>query len=94
MAEKMTLERMAQNAAFARRVGDERTADYWTEQVELANLREQSDGFTTIIADSQLLELVDSRDRPTPGLVAMVERYRERRALAEWDALKGSPEHG
>jgi hypothetical protein len=34
MAEKMTLERMAQNAAFARRVGDERTADYWTEQVE------------------------------------------------------------
>jgi hypothetical protein len=55
MAEKMTLERMAQNAAFARRVGDERTADYWTEQVELANLRA---------------------------------------ALAEWDALKGSPEHG
>jgi hypothetical protein len=55
MAEKMTLDRMAQNANAARRVGDERTAEYWTEQVELANLRE---------------------------------------ALSEWDALKGSPDHG
>jgi hypothetical protein len=55
MAEKMTLDRMAQNANAARRVGDERTAEYWTEQVDLANLRE---------------------------------------ALAEWDALKGSPDHG
>lgn len=55
MAEKITLERMAQNANAARRVGDERTAEYWTEQVELANLRA---------------------------------------TLSEWDALKGSPEHG
>lgn len=54
MAE-MTLERMAQNAAAARRVGDERTADYWAEQVEIRNLRE---------------------------------------TLTEWDALKGSPDHG
>jgi len=94
MAEKMTLDRMAQNANAARRVGDERTAEYWTEQVELANLREQRESnFVTIVADSQLLDLVDSRERPTPGLMAMVERHRSRTSN-EWDALKGSPEHG
>lgn len=51
----LTMERMAQNAVDARRCGDERNAAYWTEQVELANLREQ---------------------------------------INEWDALKGSPDHG
>jgi hypothetical protein len=51
----LTLERMALNAADAMRVGDERTAAYWTEAVEIASLRQQ---------------------------------------VNEWDALKGSPEHG
>lgn len=34
----LSLERMAQNEAAARRVGDDRTADYWREQVELTSL--------------------------------------------------------
>ena len=40
---EFTMERMALNAQAARRVGDERTAEYWTEQVELANLRQKID---------------------------------------------------
>jgi hypothetical protein len=51
----LTLEAMALNAVDARRVGDELTAAYWTEAVEVASLRQQ---------------------------------------INEWDALKGSPEHG
>lgn len=50
---------MEQNATAARRVGDDRTADYWTEQVEAASLAEW-----------------------------------RREHQAEWDSLKGSPDHG
>jgi hypothetical protein len=38
MAE-LSIERMALNAQAARRIGDDRTADYWTERVEQENLR-------------------------------------------------------
>ena len=34
----LSFERMAQNEAAARRVGDDRTADYWRERIEDANL--------------------------------------------------------
>jgi hypothetical protein len=35
---ELSMERMAQNEAAARRVGDDRTADYWRERIEAANL--------------------------------------------------------
>lgn len=38
MAE-LTMQRMALNAQAARRVGDIRTAEYWEDRVEAANLR-------------------------------------------------------
>jgi hypothetical protein len=37
----LSMERMAQNEAAARRIGDERTADYWRECIEVASLHEQ-----------------------------------------------------
>ena len=37
---ELTIERMALNAAAAIRCGDERTAAYWTEAVEVASLRQ------------------------------------------------------
>jgi hypothetical protein len=35
---ELSMERMALNEACARRVGDDRTADYWRERIEDANL--------------------------------------------------------
>lgn len=35
----LSIERMALNAQAARRIGDDRTADYWTERVEAESLR-------------------------------------------------------
>lgn len=38
---ELSMERMALNAQAARRVGDIRTAEYWEDRVEQANLAEQ-----------------------------------------------------
>lgn len=49
MQHELTMARMALNAQSARRNGDYRTAEYWEEQVELANLREKRDEWLTLV---------------------------------------------